>query len=271
MSAPPRSTPRRCWCRSSASYPPPTRGGYQPCVRSRTSWSAIRWCIATGSLTDSPTGSRGRKAPSRCAPSGTSSASPAWEIYTRHGYSSRRCSGTPITWGCTARSSGPRRSTWATSPRRSHTWRSSAPPSTSTGGSRRPATTGDHRHAGGLTEVSLPDALVFGSAGVVLKVRRHHREPGCALVFGKARRPRGARRTISQLTVLKIELTLGARTCCGQSSIASVRGDDHCCAFLSFLPRDPAPPTTCEFLDVSNVLLSGNSIKRGQREHHSKK
>src|SRR5262249_34813186 len=98
------------------------------------------------------------------------------------------------------------------------------------------------------TKVSLLDALVFGSAGVVLRIRGHHREPGCALHFGNARRPRGARRTISQLAVLKIELTLGARAVCGQSSVASVRGDDHCCAFPSFLPRDPALPTTCELL-----------------------
>src|SRR6516164_8805420 len=98
-------------------------------------------------------GSRGRKEPSRCAPSGTSSASPAWATCRRHGWASRRCSATPITWACTARSSGPRRSTSATSPRRSHTWRSSAPRSISTGGSRLPATPGDHYLA---AELGLP-------------------------------------------------------------------------------------------------------------------
>src|SRR5437867_981996 len=78
---------------------------------------------------DSPTGSPARRARSRRAPSGTSSASPVWATCSRRGSSSRRCSATPITWGCTARSSAPRRSISATSRRRLPTWRSSAPPS----------------------------------------------------------------------------------------------------------------------------------------------
>src|SRR5262245_38037449 len=74
-----------------------------------------------------------------------SSASRAWGTCTRHGSSSRRCSATPTTWGSTARSWAPRPSTSAISPRRSPTWPSSAPPSTSTVGSRWPATPADRR------------------------------------------------------------------------------------------------------------------------------
>src|SRR5262245_6980059 len=193
-----------------------------------------------------------------------SSASPAWGTSRRHGCSSRRCSGTLITWDCTARNSGPRRSTSATFRRRSPTWRSSAPLSISTDGSRRLATPGDQKttRAEPSRQISLLDPLVLGSARVVLGVRRHHREHGFVLIFGNSCRPRGSRRTVSQLAVLKIELTLSDRATCGQCSIASVRRDDQCCAILSPLSRDPALPASRQLLDVDDVLLFGNSIER---------
>ena len=50
-----------------------------------------------------------RRAPSRCAPSGTSSACRAWATCTRRASSSRRCSATRTTSGSTARSSARRR------------------------------------------------------------------------------------------------------------------------------------------------------------------
>ena len=58
---------------------------------------------------------------------------------------------------------------------------------------------------------ALLDPFVLGSSRLVFGVPRHHGEHGFALVFGKTRRPRRSRRTISQLAVLKIELTLGQR------------------------------------------------------------
>src|SRR6059058_3925724 len=98
---------------------------------SRT-WSATPWSTAIGSATGSPTGFPAGRGPSACAPSGTSSASPAWAISSRRGSTSRRYSATRTTSGCTASTSG-------TSRRRSRTSRSSAPPTISTGGSRRRA------------------------------------------------------------------------------------------------------------------------------------
>jgi GH15 family glucan-1,4-alpha-glucosidase len=76
--------------------------------------------------------------------------------------------GTPITWGCTARSSGRRRSTSAISLRRSHTWPSSAQPSISTGGSRLPASPGDRTH-------DAPPTLRM--AQVTLQLRHPHSRP----------------------------------------------------------------------------------------------
>src|SRR5206468_8333838 len=55
------------------------------------------------------------------------------------------CWATPITWGYTVKSWAPRRSISATFPRPSRTWRSSAPPSISTAGSRPPVTRADRR------------------------------------------------------------------------------------------------------------------------------
>src|SRR5207253_1135623 len=112
--------------------------------------------------------------------------------------------------------------------------------------------------------------FVFRRAGLVVGVLRLHRESRLALVFGKFRRPSRPRRSISQLAVLKIELTFGRRATWGRSFVASVRLHDHRGALLSHLPRDPAPPTSCELLDVSELLFSGYSTKREQREHHGK-
>src|SRR5437870_1618773 len=105
---------------------------------SRT-WSATPWSTVIGSATGSPTASPGGRGPSPCAPSGTSSASPAWAISSRRASTSRRSSVTRITSGCTASSLASAASTSGTSRRRSRTSRSSAPPTTSTGGSRRRA------------------------------------------------------------------------------------------------------------------------------------
>src|SRR5438876_5248563 len=102
---------------------------------SRT-WSATPWSTAIGSATASPTGFPAGRGPSACAPSGTSSASPAWAISSRRASTSRRSSATRTTSGCTASSSASAASTSGTSRRRSRTSRSSAPPTISTGGSR---------------------------------------------------------------------------------------------------------------------------------------
>src|SRR5438128_12501851 len=112
---------------------------------------------------------------------------------------------------------------------------------------------------------TLLDPFVVCSA--VGGVLGHHRKSGLAFIFGKSRRPCRSRRTISQLAVLKIELTFGRRATGGRRFVASVRLHVHGCALVSHLRCDPALPTPREFLDVYDLLFSGDSIKRGQCEH----
>ena len=76
------------------------------------------------------------------------------------------------------------------------------------------------------------------------RILRRHRQSRRAFVFGKAHRPRRPRRSISQLSVLQVELAFGHRAPRGRSFVASVRLDDHICALLSQLSRDPTPPAT---------------------------
>src|SRR5689334_24776605 len=111
--------------------------------------------------------------------------------------------------------------------------------------------------------VSLLAPVVSGAAGPVGGVLGHHCQYGDAVVFGNTRFPRRCRRAIAQYAVLKIELPLGRRTGRGRSSVASILRDDHRCGFLSLLPHDPTSPTPGNFLDVNDLLLSSDAIKRG--------
>jgi GH15 family glucan-1,4-alpha-glucosidase len=84
------STPHCCECPPSASSPRPTRCGSRPWPPWTTSSSPTAWC--TG-MTPKPrrTACVAPRAPSRCAPSPTSTRWPARGSSTRHASPSRRC------------------------------------------------------------------------------------------------------------------------------------------------------------------------------------
>ena len=85
-----------CGCPPSGSSPPRTRVAEHPAPRWTTSWSPTAW--STGTTRRPPrTGCAARRAPSRCARSGTSTPSPGPDASTTPGSSSRRCSPTPTT------------------------------------------------------------------------------------------------------------------------------------------------------------------------------
>ena len=101
---PTSSTPRCCACPRSGSSHPGTRCGWRPWTPWTTSWSPTASSTAT---TRRPhrTGCGARRARSRCAPSPTSTRSPAPAGWRRPGRRSRRCSPTPTTSACTPRRS----------------------------------------------------------------------------------------------------------------------------------------------------------------------
>src|SRR5262249_13184746 len=112
--------------------------------------------------------------------------------------------------------------------------------------------------------------FVFGAAGPVVGVLRQHLEYGLAFVLGKTRRSSCHRRSISQLSILKVKLPLGHWGTRRRSFVFSVHRDGHVCAFVSLLPGNPPPPIPRKFLDVDDLLLSSNSMKRRQSEHGPK-
>ena len=100
---------------------PTDPAGYRHLTRSATSSSPTAWSRATTPKLHR-TACKAEREPSRCAPSGTSKPSPAPATWTRRGSSSRRCLPTPTTSAFTPSRSGLQVSSWATSPRPSHTW-----------------------------------------------------------------------------------------------------------------------------------------------------
>ena len=74
------------------------------------------------------TGSAAKKAPSPCAASGTPNAWPAAATWTAPATCSKKSWATPTTWASSAKKSAARANCWATSPRPSPTWPSSARP-----------------------------------------------------------------------------------------------------------------------------------------------
>ncbi len=130
------STRRSCSCRWSSSSAPPTRAGYPRFASSGKTCSMTPWSIATRSRRP-PMGCLAKRAPFRCARSGTSSAYRAPATSRRRGSISRRCSAMRTTSGSTPRSSGRAANISEIFRRRSRISLSSVPPTTSTDASRR--------------------------------------------------------------------------------------------------------------------------------------